>query len=271
MDLPVAILIVLGAAVTAFCAVALIRRATDSVLSNPVRGTSMPIVGGTSFAVLLAFLILAAFQTYGGAKTGAAQEANSLLDMARDAALFPNSQRDQLRSDFTCYGRAVVSHEWPAMRQGQSSPLVDSWIARYRAAFGRLTVRSPREQAAFQDFLTEAVNRTTGRQARLADATPAIPTPLWLALIFAGCVAVSLQLGMADRGERLLVQGLQVAAVAAIVATGLLMVNFLDHPYAPYVGGLQPRSMRHTLALIHDIQPGLRPACSSSGEPLRST
>ena len=229
----------------------------------------MAIVVGTSFAVLLAFLILAAFQTYSGARTGAASEANALLDMARTAALFPAAERDQLRSDLLCYGRAVVNQEWPAMRHGHSSAFVDDWVAAYRAEFGRLTVRSPREQVGFQDLLTQAAARTTGRQERLSDDTPAVPTPLWLGLVFAGCVAVALQLGMADPGEPLRVQGLQIGGVAAVVATGLLIINFLDHPYAPYVGGIQPTAMRQALVLARNLEPSLPLPCSAGGRPVR--
>jgi hypothetical protein len=95
-----------------------------------------------------------------------------------------------------------------------------------------------------------------------------VPTPLWIGLIFAGCVAVSLQLGMADPGERLRVQGVQVAAVAAVVATGLLIVNFLDHPYGTHVGGIEPTAMRHSLVLVQKLEPGLRPQCTPSGRPV---
>jgi Protein of unknown function (DUF4239) len=268
MALPIAALIVVGAVAAAFVAVALVRWASgDSLLSNPTRGTPMAIVSATSFTVLLAFLILSGFQTYTGAKSGAASEATAVLDMARAAALFPASQRDQLRSDLICYGRAVVSQEWPAMRHGHSSPLVDDEIAALRVDFDRLTVRSLRDQAAFVDLLNDATARTAGRLQRLSDDTPAIPTPFWVALLFAGCVAVSLQLGMAAREERLVIQGLQVGGVAAIVSTGLLMVNFLDHPYAPDLGGIQPSSMRHSLVLIENLEPTLRPACTDSGRP----
>ena len=83
-----------------------------------------------------------------------------------------------------------------------------------------------------------------------------------------GCVAVALQLGMADPGEPLRVQGLQIGGVAAVVATGLLIINFLDHPYAQHVGGIQPNAMRHALVLARNIEPGLQPACSSSGRPV---
>jgi hypothetical protein len=268
MALPIAALIIVGAVAAAFGAVALVRWVTGgSVLANPARGTPMAIVSGTSFTVLLAFLILSAFQNFNGAKAGAALEANAVVDMARDAALFPVPQRDRLRSDFVCYGRAVVNHEWATMRHGDSSPLVDDWIAELRREFGQLRVRSLRDQAAFEDLLTEAIARTNGRIQRLSDDTPSIPTPLWVALLFAGCVAVSLQLGMVDREERFVVQGLQVGGVAAIVTTGLLMVNFLDHPYAQDVGGLQPNAMRHAIVQIQDLDPKFPIQCSVNGQP----
>jgi predicted membrane protein len=129
-------------------------------------------------------------------------------------------------------------------------------------------VHSFTAQAALEDLLTLAQTRTVGRQQRLSDDTPAVPTPLWAALIFVGCVAVSLQLGMADRGERLRIQGLQVAGVAAVVTTGLLIINFLDHPYGTHVGGIEPASMRHSLVLMRNLAPGLRPACTQSGRPV---
>ena len=91
---------------------------------------------------------------------------------------------------------------------------------------------------------------------------------MWLALVFAGCVAVALQLGMADPEEHLRVQGLQVGAVAAIVATGLLVINFLDHPYTTHIGGIQPTAMRHTLAMMRNLEPSLHPGCSQSGRPV---
>ena len=83
-----------------------------------------------------------------------------------------------------------------------------------------------------------------------------------------GCVAVALQLGMADPSEPLRVQGLQIGGVAAVVATGLLIINFLDHPYTTQTGGIQPNAMRHALVQARKIEPGLRPACNASGRPV---
>ncbi len=63
--------------------------------------------------------------------------------------------------------------------------------------------------------------------------------------------------GMADPRERPSVHGLMVAGVAAVVATGLLLVNFLDHPFEPHVGGIQPTAMSQTLTMVQTIEPGL--------------
>jgi len=57
---------------------------------------------GTAFAVLLAFVTFAAFQTYNGAKSGAQSEAVAVLDMSRTAAFFPAQQRDGLRAELVC-------------------------------------------------------------------------------------------------------------------------------------------------------------------------
>lgn len=225
-------------------------------------------VTGTLFAVVLAFVILAAFQTYNGARAGAQSEAAVVLDMARTAALFPPAQRDELRNDFACYGLAVVGQEWPAMRHGHSSPLVDHWINSYRAVFDRLDLGTTREQLAFQELLNQAATRTAGRQQRLADDTSSVPTPLWLALVFGGCVAVALQLSMADPRERVLVQSVLVGGFASVVVAGLLIVNFLDHPYQRHVGGIQPTAMRQTLVMLRNLEPGLHLGCSQTGEPV---
>jgi len=268
MNVPLAIAIVVGAAAVAVLLLSVVRRRVGGpLLFEPARGTPMITVGGTAFAVLLAFITLAAFQTYHGAKSGAQSEGVAVLEMFRTAALFPAEVRDSLRSDFVCYGRAVAAREWPAMRAGHRSPLVDRWIADYRGVFGRLQLGSPREQLAFQELLTEARNRTDGRRDRLSQTSPSVPTPLWLVLVLGGCVAIVLQLAMADPRERLLVQGAMIAGVAAIVTAGLLLVNFLDHPYQRHTGSIEPTEMRQSLSMMRDQAPGLRVPCTLDGRP----
>jgi hypothetical protein len=270
MNLPLALGIVVAAAAGALLALALIRRTADGpLLREPARGTPMITIVGTAFAVLLAFVTLAAFQTYNGAKRGGESEAVAVLEMFRTAALFPAKQRDVLRADFVCYGRAVTEQEWPAMRTGRRSPVVDHWIVAYRDLFNRLDLGAARERLGFQALLAEASQRTDGRRERLSQATPSVPSPLWIVLVLGACVTVALQLGMADRRERLLVQGAMIGAVATIVTAGLLLVNFLDHPYQRHAGSIEPTEMRQSLAMMREAPPALTAPCRSDGSPLK--
>jgi hypothetical protein len=91
---------------------------------------------------------------------------------------------------------------------------------------------------------------------------------LWIALIFGGCVAVAMQLSMADPRERVQVQALMVAGLASVVAAGLLIVYFLDHPYQRHAGGIQPTAMRQVLVMMRNLEPNLSPGCTQSGRPV---
>ena len=265
MSLWLLALIVLAAGALAGLAfVFLDRTAAKPIVPEAARGGPTLIVSGALFAVVLAFITLATFQAYTGGKAGAQTEASAVLVMARSAAFYPPSQRDQLRSDLICYGRAVVDQEWPAMRNGHQSPLVDYWIGAYRALFERLDLHSPREQLVFQDLLDLGNTRTQGRQQRLAVATPALPTPLWVALIFGACIVVALQLSMAGTGVR--AHALLVAGLASLLAAGLVLVYMLDHPYQ-HTAGIKPGAMHRTLVMMGNLEPGLRPACTESGKP----
>jgi hypothetical protein len=210
------------------------RRARKPLLRDSGRGRPMIQVTGTAFAVLLAFVILAAFQTYNGVRTSAASEGQAALGMARTAGLFPPTQRDRLHSD-PCSGSSTYT---------------------------RHASRSPSRSCS-----TWRATRTAGRQQRLNDASPTVPTPLWLALIFGGFMTVVLQIGMLDPRERLRIHGAMVAAVAGVVAAGLVVVYYLDHPYHRHVGSIAPGAIHRTLTSVQNLDPTLRPACSATGQP----
>jgi len=221
----------------------------------------------TAFAVLLAFITLAAFQTYNGAKAGGRAEAVAVLEMSRTAGLFTPQERDALRADFACYARAVINVEWATMRDGKRSEVVEHWVDAYRAEFNRLDLTPPRAQLGLQELLDEARNRTDARRERLTQATPSVPAPLWAVLVLGGVVAVALQLAMTDRRERFIVQAGMIAGVAAIVAAGLLLVRFLDHPYDDQVGSIKPTEMRQTLSMIGNQTAELPLPCNATGRP----
>ena len=54
----------------------------------------------------------------------------------------------------------------------------------------------------------------------------------------------------ADRRESFIVQASLIAAITALVVSGLLLVWFLDHPYENSSGSIKPDEMERELAIV---------------------
>ena len=86
-------------------------------------------------------------------------------------------------------------------------------------------------------------------------------------LILGGVVTILFQLALADPRERLAVQGAMIAGVTVVVSAGLLLVNFLDHPYDQLTGSIEPTEMRQTLTMVDEAEAGLPTRCEADGTP----
>jgi hypothetical protein len=76
----------------------------------------------------------------------------------------------------------------------------------------------------------------------------------------------------AGRRGSFLVQASVTASVAAMVASALLLVWFLDHPFTNHRGAITPIEMEHVLETIEVEQEGapipVTPPCTEEGRPL---
>jgi hypothetical protein len=265
--LVVAALIVASVAVTVSLVFVARRVAPEGMfLRDPTRGTAIFGTIGTGFAVLLAFVVLVAFQSYGRAKAGAESEAVAVVELFRTAEFFPAAERDELQAAALCYARAAVS-EWQPMRDGERSAAVDTWVARLQEAAGRLRLRNAIERSAFAHILELRDDRAAGRRERLSEADPVITAPIWLILGLGGIVAVLLVLIFSDRREHFLVQASLMAAFTTVVASGLILVWSLDDPYRDTTGSIRPVEMQRSIAIMQEHRPSLVLPCTAGGDP----
>src|SRR4051812_22592458 len=100
MNLPMAAVYVFVSVVLAVGAMFLMRRFAPSRILVSNIDSAAAVLGfiGTAFALLLAFVIFLALETYNGAKADALEEADSVQEQFEIANLFPGSQRDLLRT-----------------------------------------------------------------------------------------------------------------------------------------------------------------------------
>jgi hypothetical protein len=221
-------------------------------------------VMGTMFGVVLAFTILFSLQSYQRAREGASVEAVAIAELNSIADVLGGHSREILHGGLVCYSRAVVADEWPAMQAETSSGVVQSWVDTTGRDFAAVNPVGAKQEAAYAQWFDEQAQRREGRRARLAEATPAVPLPLWFVLGIGASAIIVYMWALADRREQPLIQAIPIGFVTALVAAGLLVVFLLDHPYGNWSGSIKPVEMQRTLSTIGDDH---NAPCDERGDP----
>ena len=266
-------LLALIVAVAAAAAVGVMHRVRsqskiDHFFIEVERGAGVFAFLGTAFAVILAFVVLEAFQSFNDAKSGAEEEATTLVELSRTVEFFPAAEHEPIEGVLICYGRAVINDEWPAMKEGRRSPVVQTWVNRFQDDLKELHPHTPAEEAAFLKLLDQQDQRTDARRTRLSEANRALPAPVWFFLGLGALTTVGFALFFADRREHFIVQGTLIAAITALVVSGLLLVWFLDHPYENRSGSIKPDEMERGLVIIEAEHKDAAPPCDEDGHPV---
>lgn len=191
-------------------------------------------------------------------------EAIAVTELHNVSDVFEGHDGSRLHGDLICYSRSVLSDEWPAMERGESSASVRHWVDTMVTDFAATDPRTPKQEAAYGQWFDQQAERRDGRRARIAEAEPSVPLPLWIVLGIGATAVLAYMCVQADRRESALIQAVPIAFVSALVVSALLVVGFLDHPYDDWTGSLRPNEMRVTLALVDD---GHVVPCDSRGDP----
>ena len=252
MDPWLAALIILGVAVLSAAGMLMVRRRAPAgtFFKDPIPGGAVYTVVGTAYMVILAFVFFIAFESYGGAKADAEEEATATLAMFHAAGPFGPAARVELQGQMICYAREVISDGWPAMREGGGSSVVDARVSAMEESAEQIPVNDAKQAAAFEHWFALNEERRQGRQGRIGEAEGLVPPVVWLILLIGAVVVIASVALFADREEAAVTQAAPAAAVAIIVVSGLVLVRFLDKPYEDKSGSIKPTAMERTLVLI---------------------
>jgi hypothetical protein len=86
--------------------------------NNDVIGWELTVLG-TTYAVILGFMLYAVWARLGEAELNVDLEANGVIDVYRLADALPEPQRTQLQTLARSYVDSVIHQEWPQMAKGE--------------------------------------------------------------------------------------------------------------------------------------------------------
>jgi Protein of unknown function (DUF4239) len=245
-----AALIILVAAALSVAGMLIVRRwaPEGTFFRDPIPAGAVYTVAGTAYMVIVAFVFFIAFESYGGAKADAEEEATATLAMFHTARSFGPTDRAELEGQTICYAREVISDGWSVMREGGASTVVDDRVSAMEEAAEQVAVNDAKQAVAFEHWFALNEERRHGRQGRIGKSGGLVPPVIWLILTVGAVVAIASVFLFADSREAAFTQAAMVAAVTIIVVSGLVLVRFLDNPYEDVSGAIKPTAMERTLA-----------------------
>jgi polar amino acid transport system substrate-binding protein len=238
--------------IAAGVAVALVIKARDRAphggfFSDSDRAAGIFNCVGTMFSVLLALVIFLSVESYQATQSHAHAEADSVLEQFQTARLFPSRDQYAIQSQLICYGRGVAAQEWPKLNDSHAHPVVDGWALSIDSTMDSVAISGSKEDAAFQQFLAQTLERQQDRRGRLGGAEGALPPTVWPILVLGAITILAYMIAYADSGERVVTQAFQVGVVTLLLGGSLLLINALDHPFSENPGQIKPDKMMASL------------------------
>lgn len=225
------VLVVIAAVVASLLFMVGLNRAWPSEnrrIYNDLVGWQLSVLG-TTYAVILGFMLYAVWTTYGEADLNVDQEANAVAELYYLAEGFSEPQQSQLKNQARAYAEAVVNQEWPEMANNEEP--------KQSVAIGSeiwLTVRSIRptsstEQMVQDHAFSELRLLAQHRLTRLSQSTTRLPRVLWCVLLVGGILTILSACLFGVHEEKL--QALQVLSLSLLVSLALVAIADIHRPF----------------------------------------
>ncbi|MBV8632441.1 MAG: DUF4239 domain-containing protein [Silvibacterium sp.] len=196
---------------------------------NDLIGWQLSILG-TTYAVIVGFMLYAVWNNFGLAEVNADTEANALVNVYRLAEGLPEAQRVQLKQTAREYAGAVLDQDWPAMARGYAGRLEShNYDQKMWVILMSVKAASPAELTAEDHALYELSSVAEHRRLRQLQSVSRLPGVLWFVLISGG--ALSIMSSCMFGSDSAWLHSVQVFAFSLLVALALVAIADIDRPY----------------------------------------
>lgn len=197
--------------------------------ANDFTGAVVAVIG-TTYAVILAFMLSGVWNMFQQAQTTEEQEANALVNVWRLTNQLQVPGAEQARADCLKYADIAVQKEWPAMLNSKPLPLENTAIINQLWKFaGEVQANSGNDSIAAYQMMEELRLLTEYRRIRIMQSREELPAILWAVLIIGGIITVAAACFFGVPSFHFHV--LQVAVLSFLISLVLVAIADIDRPY----------------------------------------
>ncbi len=196
--------------------------------SNDFTGAVVAVIG-TTYAVLLAFMLSGVWTMFQQAEVNADQEANDLVNVYRISSQLGGPGRGTLQDLARTYAETVLNSEFPAMNNDQEPSHTGGEIVEQMWGVVGQLKSQPDDQQLLGESMSTLRNLTEHRRIRLTQGREKLPAILWAVLIAGGVITITAAcfFGVSNFRFHLL----QVIVLSFLISLILVAIADIDRPY----------------------------------------
>jgi Protein of unknown function (DUF4239) len=188
---------------------------------------------GTTYAVVLGFMLYTAWTNFGAAELNVNLEANALRNMFRLAEGLPVPQREQLETQARAYADAVINEDWPAMARARMPEGTHEINERMWRTLLSVKAASSSESTAADHALSELSTLTQHRRTRLLQSVSKLPAIFWGVLLAGGTLTLVSASMFGSAKPR--VHAFMVFSTTLLVTLVMLAIADVNQPFRGWV------------------------------------
>jgi len=195
---------------------------------NDLIGWQLSILG-TTYAVILGFMLYTVWTAFGAADVNVDLEANALVNMHGLAEGLAEPQRSQLQALARSYAEAAVNRDWPQMLLARDPDGTITINASMWKTLMSVKSASPTQINAADHALYELSALTEHRRIRALQNDSRLPGVLWCVLLIGGTLTIVSSCMFGSESARL--HALQVFAFSLLIALCLVAIADINRPF----------------------------------------
>lgn len=195
---------------------------------NDLIGWQLSILG-TTYAVILGFMLYAVWTSFEQAELNVGLEANAVLNIYRLADALPQPQRTQLQTLARSYVDLVINQEWPQMAKGDVPRKSTAINAEMWKTVISVKSALPMETNAQEHAMSELDSIAQYRLTRILQSATRLPSILWCVLLVGGILTIVSACTFGTDSVKL--QTLQVSCLSLLVALSLVAISIIHRPF----------------------------------------
>ena len=195
---------------------------------NDLIGWQLSILG-TTYAVILGFMLYTVWTSYGEADLNVDLEANALVNLYWLADGLPETQRTQLQALARSYADTVIDQEWPQMARGEVPEKSSAISQEMWKTVMSVGAASPTEVNAQNHAMGELGSLAQHRLTRILQSRSRLPLVLWCVLLVGGSLTILSACTFGEESVKL--QALQVFSFSLLVSLSLVAISDIHRPF----------------------------------------